>query len=91
MSQVHVDPEKLRAFAKELRRFSEVMNNYATVLSSELQRLGSSWQDQEYEKFMRDFSPTKQILKKFTSESQNIAPKLEKDADIIEEFFKRRM
>ncbi|MCL0040896.1 WXG100 family type VII secretion target [Thermodesulfovibrionales bacterium] len=89
MAQVHVDPEKLRRFAGELRQFTEVINNYFNLLSNEMNRLGSSWQDQEYEKFKRGFAPSRQMLQKFADESKKIVPLLEKDATDIEEYLKR--
>jgi len=89
MAQVHVDPERLRRFAGELGRFTEVITNYFDVLSNELHRLGSSWQDQEYEKFRDSFAPSRQMLQKFANESKKIVPLLERDATAIEEYLKR--
>ena len=89
MSQINVDPEKLRNFANELKKFTEVINNYFEVIPNEMNRLGSTWQDQEFEKFKRDFIPLVQKLKKFTQESKKIIPSLERDATTIEEYHKR--
>lgn len=89
MAQIHVDPEKLRHFAGELKRTTEVISNYFNVLSNDLSRLGSSWQDQEYERFKRDFAPSRQILQRFALETEKIVPLLERDAAAIEDYLKR--
>ncbi|MDW7651686.1 MAG: WXG100 family type VII secretion target [Bacillota bacterium] len=89
MSQVHVDPDKLRSFAGELKKFTDVVDNYFNVLNNELNRLGASWEDQEYDRFKREFIPVRQVLKTFVGEAGKLVPKLETDASVIEEFLKR--
>ena len=89
MVQIHVDPEKLRNFSGDLSKFIDVINNYFNDLSRELNRLGASWQDQEYERFIREFEPTRHKLKEFSEEARKLIPKLEMDASAIEDFQKR--
>ncbi|MCW3488676.1 WXG100 family type VII secretion target [Dethiobacter alkaliphilus] len=89
MVQIHLDPEKLRDFSGDLSKFIDVINNYFNDLSRELNRLGASWQDQEYERFIREFEPARHKLKEFSEEARKLIPKLEKDASAIEDYQKR--
>ena len=51
MGQAIVDPDELRRFAARLKHFSgEVMTHMQTV-QRQLQHLGSTWRDQEHQKF----------------------------------------
>lgn len=91
LTQIYVDPEKLRSFARELKSFTEACDNYANALNSKINRLGTTWRDQEYQNFVSHFLPTKELLKKFVEESRRIEPLLEKDAAAIEEYLRHQL
>jgi uncharacterized protein YukE len=85
MPQVYVEPEKLRDFAKQLRSFSDVADQSVKSLKGEIARLGGTWRDQEFDRFVEQFGAVQALLKKFVEETKRTTPLLEKDASIIEE------
>ncbi len=91
MSNIHVDPEKLRNFAGKLKRFNENINSYFEMLPRELTRLGDTWQDREYEKFKQALLPATRALKRFVTENEKVIPSLLQDAAEIEEYHKRSL
>ena len=91
MYPIKADPEKLRGFAGDLKKFNETILQTIDKLNRETNRLGNSWRDQEFEKFRSNFIPTVQALKEFTGESEKLIPKLRKHADSIEEYQKKNI
>src|SRR5262245_17169192 len=65
MAQAMMDPEEVRRFAKELKRFNDDTQGKAAALNARFVALGSTWQDQEHEKFAEEFVMTMKMLKKF--------------------------
>jgi uncharacterized protein YukE len=86
MSQIHSDPEKLREFAGELKRFAAVVDEQMSALKSHLGRLGDTWRDQEFESFIHEFASAQNLLKNFVEETRRTAPLLERDAEALEDF-----
>lgn len=85
-----MDPEEVRRFAKELKRFNEDMQSRAAALQARFIALGSSWQDQEHEKFAEEFATTLKALKKFVEISEQHTPYLLRKAQRIEEYLDQR-
>ena len=91
MPQAYVDPQSLRQFADELRQFNEFIEETLADLNQKINRLGQTWRDQEYEKFMRVFQGTKRLLESFSVEASAIIPQLENEAELAEKFHKIQM
>ena len=91
MNDVYVDPEKLREFARVLKDFSQYAETSFANLNGQLGRLGSSWRDQEFEKFAAHVRKTQGRLKTFATETAKTIPALEQDAEIIEEYRKTQL
>jgi len=51
MPQAIVDPEELRRFALNLKKFNHDVQERITALGSQLDNLGRTWRDQENKKF----------------------------------------
>lgn len=51
MAQAIMDPEEVRRFASELKRFNDDVQVRASALQARFTSLGGTWQDQEHEKF----------------------------------------
>ena len=85
-----MDPEEVRRFAKELKRFNDDVQTRASSLQARFAALGSTWQDQEHEKFAEEFVTTMKVLKKFTEVSEKHTPFLLKKAQRIEEYLNQR-
>ena len=90
MAQAIMDPEEVRRFAKELKRFTEDVQQRAAALQARFTAVGSTWQDQEHEKFAEEFITTMKALKKFTEISEKHTPYLLRKAQRVEEYLDQR-
>lgn len=90
MAQAIMDPEEVRRFAKELKRFNDDVSGRAGALQARFAALGSSWQDQEQEKFAEEFIATMKVLKKFVEVSEKHTPFLLRKAQRIEQYLDQR-
>ena len=57
MAKVHVDPEALRRFARELANFNQELRELYARLQGRMNELEQSWRDQEQAKFAEAFRP----------------------------------
>lgn len=88
MPQVYVDPEELENFANKLVLLIHELDDVMRQLQVGLQRLSSTWRDQEYDKFVEKFLKVSKLIEKFSDEIQNIHPQLRQDAEFIREYIK---
>jgi WXG100 family type VII secretion target len=89
MTQVHTDPEKLRDFAARVERFAEEVDRELNRLSGAVTRLGNTWQDREYDDFVKEFALTRGSVKKLIQEMrETTTPRLKRDADKLDPYFK---
>lgn len=86
MPQAVMDPQQVRAFAEELKRFNIDLQSRMSSLSARFSALGDTWQDQERDKFAEEFAKTMNALKKFLEVSGNYAPFLLRKAQRIEDY-----
>ena len=80
MNQAFVHPEKLRTFANLLRSYAELTGDSMATINMQLQRLGSTWRDQEYDRFTQDFQKAQSQLVALQAEIKKLVPELESDA-----------
>ncbi len=85
-----MDPEEVRRFAAELKRFNEDIQQRASSLQTRFTALGSTWQDQDHQKFAEEFITTMKVLKKFTEISDKQTPYLLRKAQRIEQYLDQR-
>lgn len=85
-----MDPEEVRRFAKELKRFNDDLQVRSASLQSRFTALGSTWQDQEQEKFAEEFITTMKAIKKFIEVAEKHTPFLLRKAQRIEEYLNQR-
>jgi uncharacterized protein YukE len=90
MAQAIMDPEEVRRFASELKRFNDDIQNKASSLQARFAALGSTWQDQDAEKFAEEFITTMKVLKKFVEVSEKHTPYLLRKAQRIEQYLDQR-
>ena len=81
-----MDPEQVRRFAEELKRFNNDLKDRIVSLQARFASLGDTWQDQEHIKFAEDFKQTMKALKNFVEVSNQHAPYLLRKAQRIEEY-----
>ena len=85
-----MDPEAVRRFADELKRFNVDLQNRLASLQSRFAALGDTWGDQEHEKFADEFQQTMKSLRKFVEVSNQHTPYLLRKAQRIEEYLAQR-
>ena len=85
-----MDPEEVRRFASELKRFNEDVQLKASALQARFAALSGSWQDQEADKFGEEFVMTMKVLRKFVEISEKHTPYLLRKAQRIEEYLNQR-
>jgi uncharacterized protein YukE len=90
MAQAIMDPEEVRRFASELKRFNEDVGMKAASLQARFSALGTTWQDQDHEKFAEEFITTMKVLKKFMEISEKHTPYLLRKAQAIERYLDQR-
>ena len=90
MPQAIVDPEELRRFALNLKKFSADIQERITLLSSQLVNLGRTWRDQENKKFADEFEQHIRVITRFIEVIERHIPYLTRKAEIIEEYLQQR-
>lgn len=85
-----MDPEEVRRFAWELKRFNEDVQGRAAALQSRFAALGATWQDQDHAKFAEEFVTTMKVLRKFMEISEKQTPFLLRKAQRIEQYLDQR-
>jgi uncharacterized protein YukE len=90
MSQAIMDPEEVRRFAKELKRFNDDVQGKAQSLQARFSALAGTWQDQEQQKFAEEFITTMKVLKKFVEVAEKHTPFLLRKAQRIEQYLEQR-
>lgn len=87
-SQIQNDPDKLRSFATQLNRFAATSEEHLGRLKSAIGRLGQTWRDQEFDRFVQQFATAESRLKAFVEETKKVTPSLESDARKLEDYLK---
>lgn len=90
MPQAIVDPEELRRFAQNLKKFSSDVRQRITMLSGQMAALGKTWRDQEHQKFAEQFEQQMKLILRFLEISDQHVPYLVRKAEIIEEYLHQR-
>jgi uncharacterized protein YukE len=90
-SQVHNDPDRLRAFAVSLNQFAASSDELLSRLKTAVGHLGQTWRDQEFEKFVQVFATAQTQLRGFVDETRKVTPALEDDARKLEDYLKLKM
>ncbi len=90
MGKAIVDPEELRRFAHDLKRFNGELSTNMTALFGRLLELGQSWRDQEQRKFAEEFEKTLKVLARFVDASDRHIPFLLRKAQRIDEYLQQR-
>ena len=90
MAQAVMDPEEVRRFAKELKRFNSGLEQGMALLEARFKALGDRWQDQELQRFAEEFGQTMRALKRFVEMSNQHTPFLLRKAQRIEDYLEQR-
>ena len=90
MAKAIVDPEELRRFAQDLKRFNTELSSQMTALHGRIQELGQTWRDQEQKKFVEEFDKTMKVLARFVNASDQHIPFLLRKAQRVDEYLQQR-
>ncbi|MBI1899938.1 MAG: WXG100 family type VII secretion target [Planctomycetia bacterium] len=90
MSRAVVEPAELRKFAQHLRRMSEDTKGQLSLTQQQLLNLGSTWRDQEHEKFVQEFQQQLQALGTFMQSTDEYVRFLLRKAERAEEYLQQR-
>lgn len=88
MGKAIVDPEELRRFAQDLKRFNNELKNQMQILNGRFIALGQTWRDQEQRKFAQQFEETVRTLNRFMEVSVEQIPFLLRKAEQIDEYLR---
>jgi WXG100 family type VII secretion target len=89
MSKANVDPAELRRFALDLKRFTEQIEGLVGQMHGRMANLGTSWRDQEHQKFAEQFATTTKALGTFVQAAGEHAAFLNKKAAAIEQYLRQ--
>jgi uncharacterized protein YukE len=90
MPQAIIDPEEVRRFAAELKRFNDNLRERSASVMARFSSLGESWQDAEHEKFAGEFAQMMKSVKKFVEASDRHVPYLMRKAERIQQYLDQR-
>jgi uncharacterized protein YukE len=90
MPQAVVDPEELRRFAVNLRRFAGDARDRLATLAAQLAGLSKTWRDQEHQKFSEVFEQHLRVMSGFIEVAEQHVPYLLRKAELIEEYLQQR-
>lgn len=85
-----MDPEQVRRFAEELKRFNSDLQDKMVSLQARFAALSDTWQDDEHAKFAEEFIQIMKALKRFIEVSGQQTPYLLRKAQRIEEYLNQR-
>lgn len=90
MSQAIVDPNELRRFAMNLKKFNAELEAGLSTLSGQLHGLSATWRDQEHKKFVDDFEQHIKAIARTMEATNEHVPFLVRKAERIEEYLSQR-
>ncbi len=90
MPQAIVDPEELRRFAQNLKKFSSEVQDRVTSLGAQMVALERTWRDQEQKKFADEFEQHMRTIARFVEVIEHHVPYLHRKAEIIDEYLQQR-
>jgi uncharacterized protein YukE len=90
MSQAIVDPGEMRRFVQHLRQFSGEMLAQMQSIQRQLVSLGTTWRDQEHQKFLEEFEQQMRTMARFVDSTNEYVPYLLRKAERIEEYLQQR-
>lgn len=90
MPQAIIDPENVRRFASNLKRFNEDLRANMTAMHAQMNELSATWRDQEQQKFQQEFEVALQAINRFVDATNQHVPFLLRKARRAEEYLEQR-
>lgn len=86
MPQAVVNPEELRQFARNLKKFNAELRDRSNSLASQLAALSGTWRDQEHTKFVEQFEEHMRTLGRLMESADRYVPYLLRKAEYIDDY-----
>ncbi len=86
MPQAIVDPEELRDFARNLKKFNNDLREHSRALANQLAGLSLTWRDQEHKKFALQFEEGMKMIARFLENNERHVPYLLRKAEHVDEY-----
>ncbi|HAR67483.1 MAG TPA: hypothetical protein DCR55_14910 [Lentisphaeria bacterium] len=86
MPQAVVNPEELERFSQQLQHFSDRLKQQTAILNAGFSQLGSTWRDQEHQKFAHEYQQTMQVINKFIDTTDAHVPFLLRKAKRVRDY-----
>lgn len=83
---IQTDPEAIREFAEELTTMIIFLNGRLADLSSNIARLGRSWQDEQYVQFKMDADRTSAKLAAYLDDLKMIRTQIQADLEAAQAY-----
>lgn len=90
MPQAIVDPEELRRFAANLKKFNTEVQERIAGLAGQLNVLSRTWRDQEHRKFSEEFDQNMKVIAHFIEITKDYIPYLLRKAESIDQYLQQR-
>jgi uncharacterized protein YukE len=90
MPKAIVDPEELRRFSVELKRFNSDLKERISSIHHHFNKLGETWRDQEHAKFAEAFEQLIRTLAQFAEAADKHIPFLLRKAESIQNYLDQR-
>jgi uncharacterized protein YukE len=90
MAQAIVDPNEIRRFAHNLKRFNSDLQDGLATLHGQLTSLGDTWRDQEHLKFVQQFEESMAVMQRFMELVNQHIPFLLRKAERVEEYLQQK-
>ena len=90
MAKAVVDPDEMRRFAAELKRFNGSLQAELIGIRRQFTKLGETWRDQEHAKFAEEFERMVNVLVRFADASTKQVPLLLRKAEAIQQYLDQR-
>ena len=90
MAKAVVDPDELRRFAGELKRFTGNLQADLVGIHRQFVRLSETWKDQEHAKFAEEFERMVRVLTQFSETAEKQVPSLLRKAEAIQNYLDQR-
>ncbi|MBD3308372.1 hypothetical protein GF339_18195 [candidate division KSB3 bacterium] len=90
MPQAIVDPEELQRFAQNLKQFNAQLRQGMKQINGQFNQLGSTWRDQEHQKFAQEYQQTMRVIDRFLQTADQHIPFLIRKAQRAREYLNQR-
>ncbi|MCP4400396.1 MAG: WXG100 family type VII secretion target [bacterium] len=74
MPQAVVDPEELTKVAHNLKQFNANLKQSMSQLNGQFNQLGSTWRDQEHQKFAQEYQQAIRLVDRFLQSADQHIP-----------------